>query len=98
MIASAQRICYLGQFKELCIVDRMHELKVLTSGLDPENVYEAYTNFALGDNIKEDTEEKQIKGVDVNEVVSMYEAQRQNRAEFTGYTVNEKINTNFNAQ
>ncbi|MFC1644179.1 S8 family serine peptidase, partial [Candidatus Omnitrophota bacterium] len=43
---------------------------------------------------KEDEKEKEIKGVDVNEVVSMYDVQRDNIANFTGYSIKEDVNQN----
>ena len=50
--------------------DVLNELRTLTKGFE----------FAR----QEDEEEKRIKGVDINEVVSMQQVQRQNRTEFTG--------------
>ena len=74
-------------------------LKNMLSGINAEDVdYTDYAKFVLSDETEEKEETKEIKGVDINEVVSMYEAQRANIADFTGYSPKEDIRSGFNAQ
>ncbi|MGB3242513.1 MAG: S8 family serine peptidase, partial [Candidatus Omnitrophota bacterium] len=49
--------------------------------------YEDSLEIAVG----EGQEKSQIKGVDINEVISMQEAQRQNQMDFTGYSPKENF-------
>jgi len=61
--------------------DVLDELRSLTS--------------ALADKAEEETKkDSEIKGTSVDEVLAMYEAMRQNRAEFTGLSPKEDIQTN----
>ncbi|RKY41169.1 MAG: hypothetical protein DRP85_07030 [Candidatus Makaraimicrobium thalassicum] len=87
----------LSESPEMTAEDVLHELRILISGIDPENAgYADYGTFVLkGDKDdraeEEETGTKRIRGVSVDEVVSMQEAQRKNRSEFTGYSVKEDI-------
>lgn len=93
----------LSESPEMTSDDVLRELKIITAGIEAENAgYEGYGLIGPEETEKEDVTagekkdtEKKIKGVNIDEVMSMQNAQRTNRSRFTGHSMVKENNDGY---